>query len=303
MPYADATAQKEAQRRWYERKRDRIAAGEPAEPPKPIPVPARLPNRPHPMVAATRDAAKWARVQDGLIAVSDKVPGAFQSRASKAQLGRALRILQAICVEAERRGYEVGAGRDGQGFIGIGEQRIFVCVTERWKQVPNPDYKPPPQGQWWGGSGSKHLLVPSGELRVQLPGATFTTSAWKDSKRKPVEKKLPLVFRGIEAVAARWQEQAERRRQWEADRRAVEQERERERQERELQEQRAKVVRERAENLRVARDVRDLIVAFEGRELDEDTAEWLVWARKYVEAIDPLAHQQPFPQFDGFASS
>lgn len=72
----------------------------------PIPVPREL-RQPHPFVAATRLQARTALAQaDGRLYIGPE-PGVFRLRVSRNALGRALRVLQAICNEAERREWEI----------------------------------------------------------------------------------------------------------------------------------------------------------------------------------------------------
>src|SRR5437879_6373965 len=74
--------------------------------PNSVTVPERL-VRPHPFVAATRDAAGGLKVgEDGRLRIGGR-EGIVYVVVSREQLQRALRILEALLKEAERRGYEL----------------------------------------------------------------------------------------------------------------------------------------------------------------------------------------------------
>src|SRR4051794_22449045 len=69
-------------------------------------VPKRLVH-PHPFVVATRSAAEGRNAElDGRLAIGPE-PGVIHMQISRALLPRALRIAQAILVEAMRRGWAV----------------------------------------------------------------------------------------------------------------------------------------------------------------------------------------------------
>jgi len=175
----------------------------------------------------------------------------------------------------------------------VGKHRVMIRVTERWRQSDNPRYDP--SDSLFGGPA--YLHEPSGELRIQLPRASSTTSEWRDGKRKKVESKLAKVFLGIEAAAAYSDEIEQRNQQLSThffDQARV---RIQEQQERELQKRRVVIVRERAEGLRVAKEVRQLIDALAGRPIDEDSARWIEWAKQYADSVDPLMASQTFPPF------
>ena len=106
-----------------------------------IPVPQQL-RRPHWLVAATRDAATGIRPwDDGRLRIGPK-PGVFHVVASRPLLRRALRIIQAICAESERRGWEMQKLQDARygqrpgAAVVIRRQAYPVEVHEQTDSLP-----------------------------------------------------------------------------------------------------------------------------------------------------------------------
>jgi hypothetical protein len=170
-------------------------------PARPVPVPQRVASW-HPVIAAYRGAPDGHEVSGGA-------------------LGRASRILQALAVEAEQRGYAVklpvmdaspygGAARGrltaGQLRVGIGEFSYRLRVRER--------------------SGPGGEVLPYGRVRDKLPGWQRVRQTWfvptgdlrltigdgyshdgrqaefRDTRTAPLEDRLPAVLRELEIRAA-----------------------------------------------------------------------------------------------------
>lgn len=77
-----------------------------------VPVPARTPNRLHPMLRATMQAlpeadSGWVRTR--------RLEGVMHMEVTTRQLPRVWRTLHALFTEAERRGYEIGPGGTDTG--------------------------------------------------------------------------------------------------------------------------------------------------------------------------------------------
>jgi hypothetical protein len=155
-----------------------------------VSVPERLRN-PHPLVEATRRFYERVKPdEDGRMRPGPK-EGVAHLIVSRPALGRALRVLQAICLEAERRGYAVTPSRgfESTGIsiligehtypFGLHELHDRVPVTEddlaRWRKKKEwrlrwePNLKPPTQKS-----------VPNGYLKLLSPTWHGGRSSWSE---------------------------------------------------------------------------------------------------------------------------
>lgn len=261
---------------------------EPASEPPPaeVPVPTRLPRSPHPLVAAAR-SQPW----DGAWIDNRREPGVAHVMVSKGQLQRALRLLQAMLTEGQRRGHPVecadrsGACAGGAGLLIHGEIHELVVIEERRRVATDPnkqrrpyEYVPP------------YELVPTGHLRLDLGHSSFVAPLATDRKRWRIEDRLGQAFQRLEHYAA---ETEERR----LEREAREQEREARRQqdlrdEAERQQERARVddLIAQVHAWRLATDIDDFVAAVRTSEPERrlELEEWLDWASSVAERADPL---------------
>jgi hypothetical protein len=273
-----------------------------------ITVPASLRGA-HPIVAATRDSTSGLKPgDDGRLDVGRK-HGVVHLQVSREQLSRALRILQAIITEAERRGYElvdVDKSYDHAEGVGISlgdraysiklyELRDSVPLTEseikRWERehefalkfgsLKRPSTRP----------------VANGRLGIGL-GHGFGSgrrSNWREGPRGPLEDKLGSVF---DELAARAVDDAKAVEQMRLEREA----REREQRARLEQQRRLDLDRARGERLldearrwNEVEGVRAYLSALTDRCKELEPAErervgaWVKWAEDWVERADPLA--------------
>lgn len=169
---------------------------------RPVPVPGRV-SRYHPAVRTFRDHADTHTI-------------------SRASLPRALRILQGLVVEAERRGHLVGSE---QATLGGGRQRgeegrgLPVFTVDAYSvAVDVVEEGLPSRGYWekknrsYTGYGHAAKLPPrseyeanaTGRLTIELVGhwRSGRQKRWSDRKRWRVEDKLPELLREIEVRAA-----------------------------------------------------------------------------------------------------
>jgi hypothetical protein len=238
----------------------------------PIPVPERL-VRPHAIVGRIRELSEPRPRPSGLdrlyISSRDLRRGLDVSRPS---LGRALRILQALITEAERRGY--GAHLDDR----TGDAR--VCITVKGHQF------------------AVSIREKDGVLRVVLPSEYAGRRLWSDGIRVAVEDKLGDVLANIESRAEEAeQRRLEQERREEERRRAWEQEMERAR-EHYAEDQRAAFIRDQVAAWGLAADIRSFCSAAT-RALgspSEEAETWLRWAIHYADDIDPLSSALVVPQ-------
>ena len=195
-----------------------------------VPVPARL-TKYHRVAREFRDRTNLQEV-------------------SRKALPRVLRIVQALAVEAERRGYQIacvsvredGYGRsdwkpsqDGQLTFtidghalkvriwekGAGQRGPYEHQIKRWKQ----DREQPPRFMHFVDRPKPYDTGATGELNIEALGSSYGRQAsWGDRARWKLEDKLPNLLRELEIEAveaeerrlAHEREQAERQLQWEA---------------------------------------------------------------------------------------
>ena len=158
--------------------------------------------------------------------------------------------------------------------------------------------------QRWGTRPPKYDHSPSDRPRIEIASRWGgQRSTRRDGVRGPLEGKLggllhEIELRHAEAVERRIREErelAERKRQWEI---AVEQAKV------ELREShRPDVIHEEAAAWRQARELREYLVEMEAvlaAESDSDKRaagrEWLEWASRYIESLDPLCKWISLPE-------
>ena len=266
-------------------------------------VPSRL-NRPHRFVATTREAARGARTdEEGRLQLrwDDDV---VRVAVSKAQFQRALLILQALFVEAERRGLEVNVSKDpwvrrGGVAIVIRGHSYPVAISEMTDRVPMTEQ----EIERWSTSNKwrlsyasppTHKSVVNGRLRLTLPRHLETRqSNWTEGPRGPLEGKLGAVFSELESRAqADDRIAAERARAAEERQRRLEEEMERQRLAR-IEDGRAKRLTSEVDAWRRAGEVREYVGALRKRVVELPDAErdrlerWCAWAEAWVERADP----------------
>lgn len=246
---------------------------------------------------------------------------------SRGSLRRATRIVHAIAVEAERRGWSArpspesrnGYGRDvwtgtkdGHLQIEADDHDFRLLAREegahtrgRWEEeVKRYRDRELPSGRFDAGA--------TGRLKLELASERWwihrgRQSRWADRQSWSLEERLPYLFREIEgriAEAARVaeEEQMAREKAAEAARRNAE---ERERQwallmeqaeERLVEERRATELRAQADAWHEADRLRrycDAMAAAFGD--DPETAKWLAWARAHAARRDPLTESPTMP--------
>ncbi|MFB7028627.1 MULTISPECIES: hypothetical protein [unclassified Streptomyces] len=275
---------------------------ESAAQPPPVPavdVPETL-DQPHRLVRATRKAlGRSQRVVD----TRDK-PEVIPLHLSRPLADRALRIMHALLMEAESRGYAV---ETHQGDLKRGEAvhtvaiviwgRAFpLALTERTTKVP---HKPTPQelrqqerNPWT--RLPKYDEEFNGRLALGAPSGSWYqhSYSYSDGARWTLESRLGHLLQDLERIAAEADRQeqekelreAEQRRRWYA---AVARAREEQ-----IEQHRATVLTGQIRAWRQADEIRAFCQAARARAGDApvaaDEADWLEWAEAYAAQLDPL---------------
>ena len=158
-------------------------------PRRPVPVPARVVQF-HPVVAAFQRSGHRHHI-------------------SEDHLNRAMLILHALTVEAERRGYHVALvpepdSRHAQRWVGRHGGQLSITIGEHTQplkilEVVTPAATSPPD------TGQPHESdPPTGRLRIELTGYSNDgqVSRWSDTQRTPLDNRLPNVLAEIEIRCA-----------------------------------------------------------------------------------------------------
>jgi hypothetical protein len=176
-------------------------------PPSPVPVPGRL-VRPHRLVESALGAAGELRPDEtGRLRL--RADGCPSLTVSRAALPRALRIVQAVYTEAERRGYTLvpAGGQDSGVALVCRENAEAVAVWEETDKSPHEptgaELKEAARYSW--STPPAHDFRPSGRLRLEIAASYGTGSgrrrAWRDTTRRRVEDQLAEVFAELEVRA------------------------------------------------------------------------------------------------------
>lgn len=265
--------------------------------PQPVPVPARL-SKPHPVARQYREDTAHHQV-------------------SCAALSRVVRIIHALAVECEHRGYELKKLNREPSGGSRGRADLMVEIRGHSYPVEISEEKVPLRGPWEEQERyrksdfySRQLGIErrigrydkegTGRLTLTLSGGYNRhgrQSSWGDRRSWKLDDKLPDVLREIEvraveddhAEAERRRQEAERQRQWEA---AMER----------AQVRFVEAEREKALRVQIAAWQEAQLFArylFELEETqgdDPEAAEWIAWVRGFVTRLNPLSHPARMPE-------
>jgi hypothetical protein len=247
---------------------------------------------------------------------------------SRAALPRVLRIVHALALEAERRGWSLACvnvredrygrsewkpGRDGQLVFTINGHKLPVRVWEKGAGLRGPyEY----QKRRWQEDRDRPVALmqfvyrpkpydtgATGELNIAALGySSGRQSSWGDRKRWRLENRLPHLLRELESQAAEAEERrlakereaAERQRLWEE---AMERAKLRL-----VEHHRLAVLRERVRVWQEAEAIRAYCDAVEGHHsadaiaADPEAAEWLALARRHANKAQQLPRMPADPE-------
>ena len=270
----------------------------------PVPVPVRL-TRPHPFIATLREALRHAPRDEQNRLHPPPRAGLVRCAVSRDLANRTLRILQAIFVEAERRGYAVTDSIDlWNAFRGVAisvrGHAYPIAISELCNRDALTDEE---RAQWRQVNQSRlsytreptHRYIPNGRLRLSFPNyMSGRRSNWAEGPRGSLEQKLTDVFDELES----WADEddlrdAERKHKEEERQQLYEARLEQERLDR-IQEARVERLTAQVASWRLAADVRSYVAQLQDRlaclpddELVE-VREWADWATAWAEESDPL---------------
>lgn len=262
-------------------------------------------------------------VPGALRSASDIVKGLqtredFEIRSS--EKSRALRLVQALISEAERREYTVSATRGrrknqwghfdrneedpGHFALAIGPDEYKLSVFQLTEKREHIASKSELARSGRGYAVPKWDIVPTGNLGIKILalGGGFWGSSWTDRADVSLDDMLAQILQELElrhdaAVDRRLleeQQRIERKRQWEIAREEAVQAL--------TDSHRAEVLTGQVEKWREVAAIRDYARDLEQRALvEEDDAkrtaarEWIQWARDYADRIDPVKRRVRLP--------
>lgn len=220
---------------------------------------------------------------------------------SEASEPRALRILHALIVEAERRSCVVDWPQQPERGLEIkmdGYSQIISLEeeTEVKDVLPTPEDLAEQTTYAWQRVQPELRELRTGRLALTLaePGKYGKRRRWADRKRWSLEDKLGELLATFEAnvqeqrdrQAAAEEERLRRERNWEA---AIARARERFHRER-----RIAALTEQVDSWKRAAEIRAYCDALDAAGLSEK--EWVEWARSYADEIDPGLHAAKAPE-------
>jgi hypothetical protein len=230
-----------------------------------------------------KDVVRW---QDRYQAKLPKPgPGNLDIAVSKHSLSRALRIMQALLVAFDRRGFAVRITDKNETFVTVMDEPFQIALVERLKQITVKH-----------AYGNRVDLEPSGRLMLRI-GASYQNTGVSDSESRRVEDFLNRFVANLvrRAYAAKRERAvyAERQARW-----SIQDEKNRlAQQQRDSDTLRRRRLRTAA--VRWARHRRkvDFVNAVERRlregavdpEVRENAQKWLAWASERLKAADPIS--------------
>lgn len=258
--------------------------------------------KPHALVAQTAQYLRAAKPSgtNGLV-YPPIGKGCLDIRVTPGNLGRALRIMDALVKALETRGYSVSIDPKNKDAttVSILGQMLDIRLEESVKRtdhVLTPDEKKRQKESYWA-YAPRYDFHPTGQLALRIKEwSNGKRRNWSDGDRRRLEDCLNDFLTGLIQVAAvkkaRDLEWKERERQGEKERRRQAEEEQR------LQEEaeRLKVLEEEAGAWQRSQRIRSYVgavkeaVQHQGGNLSPDShlERWLVWALEQADRLDPL---------------
>ena len=263
---------------------------------EPIQVPARL-GKLHPILAQLSQNFKEAK-PDKYGALWSQELKTLNLRVSKDSLSRALRILNALYRGLEIMGYPITLqkGEKSKVVVTILGEKLEFGVEEKFQRLER-DPKDPQKRTWW--DWERFYYRATGDLALKICEYTWdqTQKIWSDGKRQRVETQLNAFIRGLIQVAESEKAQRLRREREEQERREAEHRRQLLEKKRLEEEAKCRHLEQEAAHWHKAQQIRTYLAAVRervsrqenGEEPNPKIEEWLAWAHRYADHLDPLS--------------
>lgn len=245
-----------------------------------------------------------------------------------AEKNRALRLVEALVVEARHRKYTVTAipapRKDRWGYVQrteentghikimLGPDEYRLSIYQLTEKIEHVATKSELARAGRGYALPKWDYIPTGRLGIRIDnrGGTFWGDSWTDRDDRPLDDALAQILQELElrhdaAVDRRLAEEGrrlERKRQWEVARENAIQQL--------ADSHRADILRDQIARAHEVAAIRDYVVQLQqhaDKELEggarADALAWVEWARAYADRIDPLRDRVGLPEPPGSTPS
>lgn len=282
----------------------------------------------HPLVEKTRKQLAKRKPRDGLVATSGA--GVFDVEVAPASIERVIAILQTLATAAEARGYKITKGEKGL-VLKVDDEVLPFAIAEQTTRIAHEltEAETAAIARWekererhsdrWGyvswrsrPTSPEWDYIPNGRLRLSINACVYgydgLRRSFGDGKIQRLEKLINPVLEAFAiwaaAIKAKRAEDEERKRRW------AEEERRREEQQRRnnLEKKRIEALDEDLKLRGRSKEILAYVAAVEAAltnpsiENPEAVQEWVDWARRYGEKLDPLSEELPqllqFKDFD-----
>ncbi|WP_439655936.1 hypothetical protein ACSHWB_26260 [Lentzea sp. HUAS TT2] len=227
---------------------------------------------------------------------------------SKESLDRALRIIQSLIAEWTRRGHDADLGDGESGFVMlIRESQFTLTMDEEYKLVdhlPSPEELAQNKTYSWQRVQPEKRWAGTGRLSLELPhdySYNGRRRRWGDRERWSLEDKLSDILSELEGRAqfdderriALANDKVRRQQQWES---AMVQARARF-----VEDFKIKAIAEQVDLWDRAAKIRAYCTSLEDSraaegKMQDELAEWILWAKSYADRIDPTCEGLRLPE-------
>lgn len=262
-------------------------------------------HSPHPLVRKTKIRLEKCR-PDKYGAIGAWGKPYLNVRIGPKSIGRALRIMNALIRAFEKYGYTVGSdtgwNNQSNSYVTIFGEEVKFSIYEGSNQSLNPKWD---EDDDYLSYREKYTYKMSGKLQFQL-SCRFTygiRNKWSDTAKRKLEDILNEILIGTVRLAhfarVEREEREEENRRWQEElkRRAEEKKRREEEEERRTELEQQAFMWNKSKQLRAFIDEVGQRASTHQRFVEEQTKldEWLIWAKKHADRIDPLKNRQlPF---------
>ena len=272
----------------------------------PIKVSDQL-DSPHPLVLKTRKNLEKKKTK-GHPLISPSAKGCLNINVTPENLQRALRIADAVIKGFAANGFKVARDPEMHSgiYVRILGEKIYFSINEkvnRIDHVPTEKEKREQKSRHWY-SWERYDYVASGNINLLIDTSSGykLRKKWADGKTKKVEDKLTDFLVGAVKVADRKIkeriEAEERQRRREEEWRQWEEERRR----RQIEAEKIQELESQADSWTKSQKLRKYIRAVQEKAnklpnykgLQEKLNEWVAWAERHADRLDPIAHELPF---------
>ena len=233
--------------------------------------------------------------------------GAIDIQVSRDSVKRALRVLDTLFKEFEKRGWPVSLEGEDRRYtvVTIRDCKLCVSIAEGWRQEPHELEDGEKQFDAECNRERRrqpYQLVPNGRLSLEVGGiGGGNFQKWRDGKKRRLEGVLDDVIEAIPKLREGQLEQDEAERQREQRKRDETNRRHNLAMACKEEEDRIDWVLEESEGWAKSQVLRDFIrarrIAMQARGVDigpdTEAGQWLAWATRQADRLDPLTKSPP----------